>query len=257
MNYLRYSSDEMFSSTELIRKSKKIFDKLNKNEIEKAVILRDGKPGFMLLDFETYENLMKEYLKLKDKKIESVEVAEKVQEIVQEDIKTKEEIVKIQEVIPEITAPIELEEIKELSEEKTQKEPIDELIKEEVEDSIDKSIEVTAASNIQKVMDMVEKNEIETPEVKEESTPVISDIDDIPNEEINDDDFLKALEDIENMVVSPQVEEKAISKDEEKKEGFDNNNIKDTEAIEDDFEMELNIEEDKPKKSQPLKEFWD
>ncbi len=57
MNYLRYSSDEMFSSTELIRKSKKIFDKLNKKEIEKAIILRDGKPGFMLLDFQTYEKI--------------------------------------------------------------------------------------------------------------------------------------------------------------------------------------------------------
>ena len=60
MNYLRYSSDEMFSSTELIRKSKMIFDKLNKEEIEKAIILRDGKPGFMLLDFATYEKIMKD-----------------------------------------------------------------------------------------------------------------------------------------------------------------------------------------------------
>ena len=67
MNYLRYSSDEMFSSTELIRKSKKIFDKLNKKEIEKAIILRDGKPGFMLLDFATYEKIMKNYERLSAK----------------------------------------------------------------------------------------------------------------------------------------------------------------------------------------------
>lgn len=65
MNHLRYASNEMFSSTQLIRQSKQIFDKLNTKEIEKAIILRDGKPTFMLLDFETYENIMNEYLKLK------------------------------------------------------------------------------------------------------------------------------------------------------------------------------------------------
>ncbi len=66
MNLLQYTSKEMFSSTELIRKSKTVFDKLNKNEIEKAVILRDGKPSFMLLDFEKYENLITEYMKLQE-----------------------------------------------------------------------------------------------------------------------------------------------------------------------------------------------
>lgn len=65
MNLLQYKSNEMVSSTELIRKSKNIFNKLQKKEIEKAVILRDGKPQFMLLDFDTYEELMGEYLNLK------------------------------------------------------------------------------------------------------------------------------------------------------------------------------------------------
>lgn len=64
MNPLQYTSEEMFSSTELIRKSKMIFDKLNYKEIEKAIILRDGKPAFMLLDFEEYEKLMNDYLAL-------------------------------------------------------------------------------------------------------------------------------------------------------------------------------------------------
>ena len=71
MNYLRYSSDEMFSSTELIRKSKSIFDKLNKKQIEKAIILRDGKPGFMLLDFATYEKIMREFEKLSAKAVKT------------------------------------------------------------------------------------------------------------------------------------------------------------------------------------------
>ena len=61
MSYLLYSSNEMFSSTTLIRQSKLIFDKLNANEIAKAVILRDGKPSFVLLDFDKYEAMMSEY----------------------------------------------------------------------------------------------------------------------------------------------------------------------------------------------------
>lgn len=72
MNYLTYASSEMFSSTELIRKSKMVFDKLSNKQIEKAVILRDGKPSFMLLDFQKYEELMNEYLRLKS--LESQEV---------------------------------------------------------------------------------------------------------------------------------------------------------------------------------------
>ncbi len=60
MHPLQYTSEEMFSSTELIRKSKLVFDKLHKKDIEKAIILRDGKPSFMLLDFSVYEKIMNE-----------------------------------------------------------------------------------------------------------------------------------------------------------------------------------------------------
>lgn len=67
MGLLQYTSNEMFSSTELVRKCKNIFDKLNKNEIEKAIILRDGKPGIILLDFNQYEEIITDYLQLKDK----------------------------------------------------------------------------------------------------------------------------------------------------------------------------------------------
>lgn len=66
MNPLQYTSEEMYSSTELIRKSKTIFDRLQKKDIEKAIILRDGKPAFMLLDFSVYEKIMKEYVELKN-----------------------------------------------------------------------------------------------------------------------------------------------------------------------------------------------
>ena len=65
MSLLQYTSDEMFSATDLVRKNKSIFDKLQKKEIEEAIILRDGKPSIMMLDFSEYEKLMKDYLNLK------------------------------------------------------------------------------------------------------------------------------------------------------------------------------------------------
>ena len=66
MNFLQYKSDEMYSSTQLIRTSKMIFDKLSKKEIEKAIILRDGKPSFLLMDFSKYEEIMLDYMQLKE-----------------------------------------------------------------------------------------------------------------------------------------------------------------------------------------------
>ena len=66
MSFLQYSSKEMFSATDLVRKNKSIFDKLNSNEIQKAVILRDGKPSAILLDFNEYERIIGEFLSLKN-----------------------------------------------------------------------------------------------------------------------------------------------------------------------------------------------
>mgnify|MGYP005984456141 CR=1 FL=1 len=87
MDLLQYRSNEMFSSTELIRKSKMVFDKVSKKNIDKAVILRDGKPSFILMDFKMYEELISEYLELKEK------VKTKAKVIKEEDtVKEKEEI---------------------------------------------------------------------------------------------------------------------------------------------------------------------
>ena len=99
MGLLQYTSNEMFSSTELVRKSKNIFDKLNKNEIEKAIILRDGKPGIILLDFNYYEQLMTEYLSLKDQSINlntqknKFTKIEKIEEEIKENFKSNAKIV--------------------------------------------------------------------------------------------------------------------------------------------------------------------
>lgn len=82
MSLLQYTSKEMFSSTELVRKNKSIFDKLNKKEIEKAIILRDGKPSIMLLDFEEYERIIADYLSLKEKtpSIQNTTTQKKIEE---------------------------------------------------------------------------------------------------------------------------------------------------------------------------------
>lgn len=85
MGLLEYKSNEMFSATELIRKSKNIFDKVESKEIDKAIILRDGKPAFMLLEFKQYEELMNELEKYRNtnkniniKEIENITNEDKV-----------------------------------------------------------------------------------------------------------------------------------------------------------------------------------
>lgn len=89
MSLLQYTSKEMFSSTELIRKSKKVFDKLSNKEIEKAIILRDGKPSFLLLDFDMYESLIEEYIQLKQNANETAK---------QKKIQVKKEIVEEKDI---------------------------------------------------------------------------------------------------------------------------------------------------------------
>ncbi len=99
MSHLLYSSNEMYSSTELIRKSKTIFNKIINNEIDKAIIMRDGKPSFMLLDFDKYEKIMAEYDKLSGSK-EPKDMKKKKQKDIYT-IKKEPKTIKIKEVIKE------------------------------------------------------------------------------------------------------------------------------------------------------------
>lgn len=116
MGLLQYTSNEMFSSTELVRKSKNIFDKLNKNEIEKAVILRDGKPGIILMDFNYYEKLMSEFLSLKDQAINPNIQKEKTTRIE----KTEDEIKEISRTNIKIVDDVEFSFNTDLAEDKTE-----------------------------------------------------------------------------------------------------------------------------------------
>jgi hypothetical protein len=90
----------MYSSTELIRKSKIIFNKILTKEIDKAVILRDGKPSFMLLDFNKYEKIMAEYNILKanldTNNITNLNTHSKIKEKSKENLRVKNSI----QVIP-------------------------------------------------------------------------------------------------------------------------------------------------------------
>ena len=99
MSLLQYTSKEMFSSTELVRKNKSIFDKLNKKEIEKAIILRDGKPSIMLLDFEEYERIIADYISLKEKNP------------LTQNITTQKKIVEEPKIEQKIEKPIEKSEV--------------------------------------------------------------------------------------------------------------------------------------------------
>jgi hypothetical protein len=93
----------MFSSTHLVRKSKEIFDKLNNNEISKAIILRDGKPNFMLLDFQKYEKLMQEFSQLKELKAKPTnpkEIEPKEARVVPKQINSEEQ--ELKKVLKEI-----------------------------------------------------------------------------------------------------------------------------------------------------------
>jgi len=76
---LQYKSNEMIPSTQLIRKSKQVFDAIQYNDIEKAVILRDGKPSFLLMDFAKYEELINFFISnnlLIDKELSMLETLE-------------------------------------------------------------------------------------------------------------------------------------------------------------------------------------
>lgn len=111
MSLLTYKSNEMFSATDLIRKSKTIFDKIVDKKIEKAIILRDGKPSFLLMDFAKYEKIMSEYEKLKGKKASTIVAKEEqpieekplemVEESIPQEIAIDTKIVSISETLSE------------------------------------------------------------------------------------------------------------------------------------------------------------
>lgn len=182
MNYLRYSSDEMYSSTELIRKSKAIFDKLNKRKIEKAIILRDGKPGFMLLDFATYEKIMREFVKLKTKS----EKNSSETYLSLDDIE-----VSTQENSEKLLTPI-LDEIPNINEE---------MIEDDVEQFTSELDELSSLSITS------EENEVNVLEDSDTQLEDITQIDQMSSSEIDDEELQKALAEIEKINIPDTIPE--------------------------------------------------
>jgi len=217
MNYLRYSSDEMYSSTELIRKSKAIFDKLNKKKIEKAIILRDGKPGFMLLDFATYEKIMREFVKLKNKS----EKNSSESYLSLDDIE-----VSTQENSEKLLTPI-LDEIPKINETINE-----EMLADDVDELTSDLAELTSLSITS------EEDEVNSLDDRDTHLDEITQIDQMSSSEIDDEELEKALAEIEKINIPDAIPEN-------EKIEFD-----------DEMEINLeSIEEEKI--AQPLKEFWD
>ncbi len=227
MGLLLYKSNEMFSSTELIRKSKTIFNKIIDNEIDKAIIMRDGKPGFLLMDFKKYEEIMGEFEELKaqlsdknNKKVLEVKTPKK-EDILVENIPKKEKV-KIQpsQVVP--PRPTKEEIIIESKEE-------DNII---VEDTI--KVE-------QKSKEHIEEEISEEEEISKAMESIQS---------MNFDDTMKKV--AEQKIKAKILEARRIRAKQKEQEDIDNRV-----DLKEELEIQVHIKEENMKKERELKEFWD
>ena len=219
MGLLLYKSDEMYSSTELIRKSKMIFDKVLDKEIDKAIILRDGKPSFLLMEFKKYEKIMAEYEELKN---------------YVEALKDKKHSRKVQNKSPIQTPKIEIE-----NQEKLQ-ENVSPIIKKEP----------TKISPIQNITPE-DKTKIEKLTKKE---PEISEEQEISNalqslQAMNFDDKMKqeAESKIKARIVQAREERAKVLADEKQHR----------EDLKEELILQSQLKEEKLKKDRELREFWD
>ena len=227
MGLLLYKSNEMFSATQLIRQSKMIFDKIINKDIEKAIILRDGKPGFLLMDFEKYEKIMSEYEKLqnqiaKQKKQKKIDTK---QTTVSKDIHSF-----TQTNIPKADV-VDKPMIKD--EDKNQNEKIEPVVKiESLEDKQDEIKEDT------------EKDKQELT-VEQEIAAAMRSID-----SMNFDDNMKniAKEKIKLKILKARQEREKLLKEQEEHE---------KEQLKEELELQAQIKKVKKKKEKELAEFWD
>eukprot|EP01156_Anaeramoeba_ignava_P013874 Anaeramoba_ignava/a607699_252.p3 GENE.a607699_252~~a607699_252.p3 ORF type:complete len:239 (+),score=48.70 a607699_252:972-1688(+) len=238
MALLLYESKEMFSSTELIRKSKMIFDKIVNDEIEKAIILRDGKPGFMLMDFKKYEAIMADYEKLKESCDKSTKkrIKKKKNEDSPKILSKQEKMEAILNNLPNnIETQKELEEFTPSFKEEKETKPLGEQETKEEEN--------------------VEKNEPEPVEEQEQQ-----------RESLNEEDEIRdALFKIKDMNFSPeekakveaQIKEKIKRAREERAKEIHEHEELEKEELKEELQLQVQLKEEKKKKEQELKEFWD
>ncbi len=227
MGLLLYKSTEMFSATELIRKSKTIFNKIIDEEIEKAIIMRDGKPGFLLMDFAKYEEIMAEFEMLKNdistdkqeliakKNIEPIEVVPK--KVIVSEMQVENRVIKSSQVVPprptkeEIIVPAISTDY---TEENHIKEKTQDVILQEIseEEEIEKAIKSIHSMNFDDDMKVMAESKIK---IK----------------------ILQARQEREKIAKEQEVENKVDLKEE--------------------LELQVQIKEENKKKERELKEFWD
>ena len=236
MALLLYKSNEMFSSTELIRKSKMIFDKILGRKIEKAIILRDGKPSFLLMEFAKYEKIMAEYEELK----------EYISEMEEGTIPKKK--VKVRK-----------------SEEKKKKKEKSEADKKLKEELVENSKRI-AISKMDYVEDIQKKRKEQEEVKKAESEKLVEKTEEIPNEDMVEDisateEISEAFSSIDSMDIDESKKEEAKAKIKAKileaRKARESMELEDPKQKKQEEQLEEQIAEDKLKKEQELEEFWD
>ena len=277
MGLLLYKSKEMFSTTELIRKSKMIFDKIVNDEIDKAIILRDGKPGFLLMDFAKYEQIMAEYeelknsneepateRKIKKQKKQKVKLTKKTKPIVEEQNNTieKSEPFDSAKVVPprpkldeerilqnEINSDKEDQAATEMPQTNVQNDTSSEKMQNENTDNDNSS------SNI------IQTEQAEETVIDNQKSILIED----DNIDSIDEELKQALESLKSMNFDDETRAIAERKIKEKLQRVRNERIRilkeqqiqDKEDLKEELELQVQIKQENKKKEQELKEFWD
>ena len=214
MGLLLYKSDEMYSSTDLIRKSKMIFDKVLDNKIDKAIILRDGKPSFLLMEFQKYEKIMAEFEELKNY-VTSLEEngVSKPSKKNKKNKSIKEQKSKEDTIIPTVAETIPVSPIQNITPEDKTK--IEKRIKKEPEISEEKEISDAIQSiegmNFSDDMkkEAEEKIKMRILQAREERAKVLAD------EQQNKEDLK------EELILQSQLKEEKLKKDRELREFWD------------------------------------
>lgn len=243
MALLLYKSNEMFSSTELIRKSKMIFDKILGRKIEKAIILRDGKPSFLLMEFSKYEKIMAEYEDLKNF------VAELEEGTVSQNVKPLKSEKKKKQKTQNL-------------EEKKEKTLEDKMLKEELVEK-SKRIAIPKMDYVEDIAKAKEKKQENKSEPKQlvEKPDTTSNEDMVKEEQSIQDEIAQAYSSIDSMQIDESMKQQAKEKIKQRilqaRKERESMQREDPETKKVEEELEQQIQEEKRKKEQELEEFWD
>lgn len=248
MGLLLYKSNEMFSATELIRKSKMIFDKIVNDEIDKAIILRDGKPGFLLMDFAKYESIMAEYEDLKK---------------LVENTKPKKDLLKSKKIKKEkekefITKSIETQ--NPMSDKETLFEKTTEIEKENKSAAFvvpprPKEEEVIIEDDISDDIPIEQNTQQEDISIQKEEQNDISEDEELKSalerlKSIDFDDEMRA-------VAEQKIKDRLKMIREERATKLVEQTELEKEDLKEELELQVHIKEENKKKERELKEFWD